>query len=55
MLKMGGTHCCFVNEISKMGQVGHSESDDIFFWRESQEIMVTGIIFALLFLYQWKN
>ena len=32
MLGMGGTHYCFVNKISKMGQVGQSESDDIFSW-----------------------
>ena len=50
---MGGTHYCFVNKISKMAQVGQSESDDIFFlesseWKESQEIMTAGIIFAFL-------
>ena len=43
---MGGTHYCFVDKISKMGQVEHNESDDTLSWRESQEIMATGIIFA---------
>ena len=30
MLGIRGTHYCFVNKISKIGQVGQSESDDFF-------------------------
>ena len=51
MLGMGGNHYCFVKKESKMSQVEQSESDEIFFlkfseWRESQEVMIVGIIFA---------
>ena len=51
MLGMGGNHYWVATITYKMSQVEQSESDDLFFlkfseWRESQEVMIVGIIFA---------